>query len=132
MPEEACVRIETPRGSFFKRDGRGRVDFVSPFPSPFNYGSVPGTLGADGEALDAVVLGPRLPRGHLATHTLRGRVRFLDGGVSDDKLICGPAPSPGQRRRVVTFFRVYAAIKATRPWISGPSRLLGVEWFEVA
>ena len=35
------VVVEIPRGSFLKRGSSGRVDFVSPLPCPFNYGSVP-------------------------------------------------------------------------------------------
>jgi inorganic pyrophosphatase len=63
ISEELDVVIEVPLGSFIKRRDDGRVDFVSPVPCPFNYGSVPDTLSGDGDRVDAVVLGPRLPRG---------------------------------------------------------------------
>ena len=62
VPELEVV-IEVPRGSFLKRGSTGRVDFVSPLPCPFNYGSVPQYLGLENDLLDAVVLGPRLPAG---------------------------------------------------------------------
>ena len=35
-PIELEVVIEIPRGSFLKRGSDGQVDFVSPFPCPFN------------------------------------------------------------------------------------------------
>ena len=60
---EVEVVIEVPRGSFLKRGSTGHLDFISPLPCPFNYGSVPSLLGLEGDLLDAVVLGPRLPRG---------------------------------------------------------------------
>jgi len=60
---EVEVVIEVPRGSFLKRGSSGRVDFVSPLPSPYNYGCVPTHIGLEGDLLDAVVLGPRLPFG---------------------------------------------------------------------
>ncbi len=66
-PPEVDVVIEIPRGSFLKRGSTGHVDFVSPLPCPFNYGSVPQYLGQEGDLLDAVVLGPRL-RGRYAAH----------------------------------------------------------------
>ena len=54
--------IEIPRGSFLKRGSTGRLDFLSPVPCPFNYGSVESLIGLEGDLLDAVVLGPRLSR----------------------------------------------------------------------
>jgi len=62
-PTEIDVVIEVPRGSFLKRGSTGHIDFVSPLPCPFNYGSVPNYLGLEGDLLDALVLGPRLPFG---------------------------------------------------------------------
>lgn len=57
------VIIEIPRGSFLKRGSTGELDFISPLPCPFNYGSIPAFIGLDNDLLDAVVLGPRLPLG---------------------------------------------------------------------
>ena len=62
-PPEVEVVIEIPRGSFLKRGSTGHLDFISPLPCPFNYGSVPKFLGLEGDLLDALVLGPRLPLG---------------------------------------------------------------------
>jgi inorganic pyrophosphatase len=107
------VVIEIPRGSFLKRGSTGHIDFVSPFPCPFNYGSVPAFIGLEGDLLDAVVLGPRLPFGTRVRATAWGAVTLTDRGMSDDKLICSDRPlSDGDRRRVLRFFHVYAKCKA--------------------
>lgn len=106
------VVVEVPRWSFLKRGPGGRVDLVSPFPCPFNYGAVPNLIGLEGDLLDAVVLGPRRPRGAcIRVHAL-GAVGLADRGLYDDKLICGMAPlTAADRRRIVRFFRFYAACK---------------------
>jgi len=106
------VVVEVPRWSFVKRGLGGRVDLLSPFPCPFNYGAVPTLIGLEGDLLDAVVLGPRLPRGvRVRVHAL-GAVGLADRGLYDDKLICGAAPlTPAQRRRIFRFFRFYAWCK---------------------
>jgi inorganic pyrophosphatase len=107
------VVIEVPRGSFLKRGSTGRVDFISPLPCPFNYGSVPKYVGLEGDLLDAVVLGPRLPFGSRVCVEARGAVVMTDRGLSDDKLICSSQPlTPAQRRNVLRFFHFYAKCKA--------------------
>ena len=63
-PKAVEVIIEVPRGGFIKRHPDGAVDFVSPVPCPFNYGSVEGSEAADGDPQDALVLGPTLQPGH--------------------------------------------------------------------
>lgn len=104
--------IEIPRGSFLKRGSTGHIDFVSPLPCPFNYGSVPTHVGLEGDLLDAVVLGPRLPAGTLLRVRAWGAVTLTDRGLSDDKLICSAsALTPVQRRWVLRFFRFYAGCK---------------------
>ncbi|HET9129827.1 MAG TPA: inorganic diphosphatase, partial [Terriglobia bacterium] len=82
------VIVEIPRGSFLKRGSSGRVDFVSPLPCPFNYGSVPDYIGLEGDLLDALILGPRLPAGTRKRVRVWGAVTFVDRGMADDKLIC--------------------------------------------
>lgn len=110
---EVEVVIEIPRGSFLKRGSTGQIDFVSPFPCPFNYGSVPQLVGQEGDLLDAVVLGPRLPLGARVRVPAWGAVVLTDRGMTDDKLICSAEPlSPRQRRVVLGFFHFYAACKA--------------------
>ena len=112
VPPEVEVLIEIPRGSFIKRGSTGHVDFVSPLPCPFNYGSVPQYVGLEGDLLDAVVLGPRLPLGTRTQVRAWGAVVLTDRGMTDDKLICSHEPlSPKQRRRVLRFFHFYAKCK---------------------
>jgi inorganic pyrophosphatase len=112
QPLEVEVLIEIPRGSFLKRGSTGHVDFVSPVPCPFNYGSVPQYVGLEGDLLDAVVLGPRLPLGARTRVRAWGAVILTDRGMTDDKLICSQLPlSPNQRRMVLHFFHFYAKCK---------------------
>lgn len=104
--------IEIPRWSFLKRGSDGTLDFVSPLPCPYNYGSVPGLLGLEGDLLDAVVLGPRLPRGTRVRVRALGSVGLMDRGLYDDKLICArEPPSPRALALVLGFFRVYGWAK---------------------
>jgi inorganic pyrophosphatase len=107
------VIIEIPRGSFLKRGSTGALDFISPLPCPFNYGSVPAFIGLDGDLLDAVVLGPRLPAGARVIVHARGAIRMIDRGLYDDKLICSRSPiSPWKQRLILLFFMFYARAKS--------------------
>jgi inorganic pyrophosphatase len=123
------VIIDVPKWGFVKRDDDGAVDFVSPLPSPFNYGHVPGTLAEDGDAFDAVVLGKRLARETSVTVAVQARMGFLDAGAADPKLICAPEPlAEAQRRQVERFFRRYAVAKRLINGVRGkrgPTRYLG-------
>lgn len=111
-PPEVDVVIEIPRGSFLKRGSTGHVDFISPLPCPFNYGSVPGLLGLENDLLDAVVLGPRLPPGTRIRIKAWGAVILTDRGMTDDKLICSTRPlQSSERESVLRFFRFYAKCK---------------------
>jgi inorganic pyrophosphatase len=129
---ELEVVIEVPRGSFLKRGSTGRVDFISPLPSPFNYGSVPDYLGLEGDLLDAVVLGPRLPFGTLVRVKAWGAVILTDRGMTDDKLICADLPlTATQRRRVLRFFHFYARCKGLlNLWRNRPGRNACEGWCE--
>lgn len=118
LPETNCesprvrVVIEISRGSFLKRGSTGKVDFVSPFPCPFNYGSVDTYIGLDDDLLDAVVLGRRLPRNTRVTVSVIGAIGLMDRGMYDDKLICSNQPVGAlQRSLVLLFFRFYAKCK---------------------
>ncbi len=123
------VVIEVPKGSFVKRElGRG-VEYVSPIPCPFNYGCVPAELAEDGDPADALVLGPRLAAGASVTTTAWLRVRFIDDGAVDDKLVCGERP-PSERERVQVerFFTVYAVARTALNRLRGrgAARCLGI------
>jgi len=127
--ESLTVVIDVPRGSFVKRGDDGTVNFVSPVPCPFNYGHVPGTLAADGDALDAVVLGPKLSLGSTADVIARARIDFIDAGRADPKWICADAPlSRFDRLQAAAFFRGYAVAKRLinrARGNRGPTRYLG-------
>lgn len=111
-PVEVEVVIEIPRGNFLKRGSNGHVDFISPLPCPFNYGSVPEFLGLDGDLLDALVLGPRLLLGTRIRVKAWGAVMLTDRGMTDDKLICCErSPTLREREDVLRFFRFYAKCK---------------------
>lgn len=105
------VIIEVPRGGHEKLRADGSRDFLSPLPCPFNYGSVPGTVSGDGDPLDALVLGPRLPRGTRVRVDVLAEVRFVDAGEPDPKLVCGERLGRVDQLRVALFFRGYALAK---------------------
>src|SRR6266699_710295 len=98
-PPEVEVVIEVPRGSFLKRGSTGHIDFISPLPCPFNYGSVPAYVGLEGDLLDAVVLGPRLPLAASIRVKAWGAVTLTDRGMTDDKLICSSRRLDASERR---------------------------------
>jgi inorganic pyrophosphatase len=114
--------VEAPRGSFVKRRADGHVDFVSPLPCPYNYGSVPGTVGGDGDPVDAVILGPRRRAGERVRLPVRAEVRFVDEGRDDTKLVLS-AEALGAVERVglVAFFTVYARAKRLLARLRGRS-----------
>lgn len=127
------VLIEVPLGSFLKRGSRGSVDFVSPLPCPFNYGSIPRYMGLEGDLLDAVVLGQRLRRGTLARVKAWGAVVVADRGMIDDKVICSNSPvTPRQRLALLCFFGFYAKCKGVLNfWRRRPGRNACDGWIQV-
>jgi inorganic pyrophosphatase len=126
------VVIEIPRGSFLKRGSTGHVDFISPLPCPFNYGAVPTLVGLEGDLLDAVVLGPRLPLGMRLHVRAWGAVVQRDRGMVDHKLICSAEPlDDAARRGVLRFFRFYARSKGLLNCFRGrPGRNACEGWIE--
>jgi inorganic pyrophosphatase len=130
LPVEVIVEI--PRGSFLKRGSTGRIDFVSPLPCPFNYGSVPTHIGLEGDLLDAVVLGRRIAAGTRLRTLAWGAVTLTDRGMCDDKLICNAAPLlPEQRDEVLRFFGFYARCKGLlNVWRRRPGRNACDGWIE--
>ena len=124
---EFDVTIEIPQGQRNKYEvdhetGRIRLDRML-FTStryPADYGFIEGTLGEDGDPLDALVLleEPTFP-GCLVRARAIGMFRMRDEAGGDDKVLCVPAGDPrlatsGPRRRVEFqrleiqhFFEVY-------------------------
>jgi len=111
-PDELDGVIEVPRMGVIRRRDDGSVDFISPLPCPFNYGSVPDTVSGAGDRHDAVVLGPRLPRGTRVRARVIACVDFLDAGHLDPKWVCVTEASAEEDvGLVIAFFRLYAALK---------------------
>ena len=127
--------VEVPRGSFLKRGSQGTVDFISPLPCPFNYGSAPRYLGLEGDLLDAVILGKRLPLGTRLTVKVWGAISLTDRGLTDDKLVCSAKgePSAAERENVLRFFRFYARCKGLLNfWRRRPGRNACEGWITAA
>jgi inorganic pyrophosphatase len=99
---EFDVVIEIPKGSRNKYEvdhetGRIRLDrhlFTSTV-YPADYGFVDGTLGEDGDPLDALVLldEPTFPGCYIRCRAI-GMFRMTDEAGGDDKLLCVPADDP--------------------------------------
>ncbi|MDJ1131953.1 inorganic diphosphatase [Streptomyces iconiensis] len=99
---EFDVTIEIPKGSRNKYEvdhetGRIRLDrhlFTSTV-YPADYGFVDGTLGEDGDPLDALVLleEPTFP-GCIIKCRAIGMFRMTDEAGGDDKLLCVPSSDP--------------------------------------
>jgi inorganic pyrophosphatase len=99
---EFDVLIEIPKGQRNKyeldhRTGRMRLDRML-FTStryPADYGFIEGTLGQDGDPLDALVLldEPTFP-GCLISCRAIGMFRMSDEKGKDDKVLCVPATDP--------------------------------------
>jgi inorganic pyrophosphatase len=93
--------IEIPSGTTAKfevDDADGRMHWqldrdtgapreIDYLPFPVNYGMVPMTLADDGDALDIVVLGRSIARGHVAKTRVIGVLMMGDDDERDDKLI---------------------------------------------
>ena len=125
LGSEIEVVLEVPRFSFVKRRPDGRVHFVSPLPTLFNYGSVPDTLADDGDPLDALVLGPRRARGSRVRGRVLGALDFVDHGVADPKLVVGEILRPSDVPTIEAFFHVYARAKRVLDPGPGPTRFRG-------
>lgn len=99
---EFDVTIEIPKGQRNKYEmdhatGRIRLDRML-FTStryPADYGYIEGTLGADGDPLDAVVLldEPTFPGCLIRCRTI-GMFRMTDEKGGDDKVLCVPSTDP--------------------------------------
>ena len=101
VPNEINVVIEIPKDAepvkyeVEKESGAIFVDRIlsTPMRYPCNYGYVPGTLGGDGDPLDALVI---LPLSLIPGSVIRcipvGMLKMTDEAGSDEKLLVVPAP----------------------------------------
>lgn len=131
-PESALLLVEIPAGGSTKYEinpeGLLFVDrfMAMPVAYPANYGSLPRTLGPDGDPLDALVLTREpLHPGVLVRFRPIGVLRMVDGGHDDGKIIGVPVDAidpayagirdiddlpDADRQRIEGFFRVYKAL----------------------
>jgi inorganic pyrophosphatase len=125
------VLIEIPKYGFVKRKADGTIDFVSPFPCPFNYGRIDGTVSGDGDPLDAIVLGARLAAGTSLVSELRGTVHFVDDGRDDPKLVFSDRPlTRDQRLAIRAFFGAYVPFKRMLNFARGRRGVTRVRGYE--
>lgn len=111
VPNEINVIIEIPKDSepvkyeVEKESGAIFVDRIlsTPMRYPCNYGYVPGTLGGDGDPLDALVILPLplVPGSVIRCHPV-GMLKMTDEAGADEKLVVVP---------VAKIFNGYAHIK---------------------
>lgn len=114
--------IEIPKGAFRKIRPDGSLDFWSPLPCPFNYGSIVHTHAPDGDPQDAVFLGSRRARWTRVDAYVVGVAEFHDAGMQDHKWICSTQPmTVGQQRAVRAFFTLYAVCKRQLNGVRGAS-----------
>jgi inorganic pyrophosphatase len=102
QPEEGTdffTVIEIPQGSFTKYEidaetGHVIVDRYQAMPVvyPANYGSIPSSLGGDGDPLDALVYTrePVVPGAMIKVRAI-GVLKMIDGGEEDHKVVAVPA-----------------------------------------
>ncbi|HSD91554.1 MAG TPA: inorganic diphosphatase [Methyloceanibacter sp.] len=129
-PTDVQVVIEIPAGSFtkYELDAKTGLLFVDRFQSmpvvyPTNYGSIPSTVGPDGDPLDALVITrqPIYPGALIRVRPI-GILKMIDGGDVDDKIVAVPISKldptydeiktvddlPAiERARIEQFFAVY-------------------------
>ncbi|AND70862.1 inorganic pyrophosphatase [Dyella thiooxydans] len=99
VPDEINVIIEIPKDAepvkyeVDKASGAIFVDRIlsTPMRYPCNYGYVPGTLGDDGDPLDALVILPLplIPGSVIRCHPV-GMLRMTDEAGGDEKLVVVP------------------------------------------
>jgi inorganic pyrophosphatase len=126
------VTIEIPKGERNKYEldhttGRIKLDrtLFTATTYPADYGFIDGTLGDDGDPLDALVLleSPTFP-GCLVRARAVGMFRMTDEKGGDDKVLCVPAHDPRMehlqdihhvpeflRREIAHFFNVYKELE---------------------
>lgn len=129
--------VEIPQGSFTKYEidadtGHIIVDRYQSMPVvyPANYGSIPSSLGGDGDPLDALVFSrePIVPGAMILVRAI-GVLHMIDGGEADDKIVAVPVSDVDptyddirsiddlpaiERQRVEAFFRVYKQLPEGR------------------
>ena len=136
-PDEFFALIEIPDGSFTKYEVDPDTGFIivdrfqtMPVRYPANYGSIPSTVGPDGDPLDILVLSrePIVPGALIRVRPI-GMLIMLDEGEQDDKIIAVPADDVDPlyahirdiddlaevaQQQIEEFFQVYKNLPAGR------------------
>jgi inorganic pyrophosphatase len=97
-PEIVNVVVEIPKGTSAKYEydplkGVFVLDRMlhSAMVYPANYGFIPNTIAADGDALDAVIYcSSPIDRGTMVECVALGSLNMTDDGVKDYKILCVP------------------------------------------
>lgn len=87
---------ETDKVEWNRNTYEMEIDRTEPttFPEPTNYGFIPRTLYDDGDALDILVLSDNpIKSGMVVKAKILGIMKFLDSGVTDDKIIAASIDS---------------------------------------
>ncbi len=100
------VLIEIPKGTrnnkyeYDHKTGKMVLDFVfENLTYPYNYGEITGTLGGDGDALDALVFSTNpLEQSAVVKCVPFGIMKMLDRGEIDDKLLLVPVGDPFEEK----------------------------------
>lgn len=115
LPQVIDVVVEVARGSRVKRHPDGRIQYISPLVSPFDYGYAPDApLAGDGDPQDVVLVGTTARAGSRVRAKVVGVVYLLDGGARDDKWIAVAADTPEPsdlQQQVTAFFIRYRRMK---------------------
>ena len=96
-PDTVRMVVEIPAGTTDKIEydpatGQFELDRVIDYlPYPANYGFLEGTLGGDGDPLDAILLSRRLPTGSLVSGLPVAAILLTDRGEPDEKVLVIPA-----------------------------------------
>ncbi|MEI4471053.1 inorganic diphosphatase [Frigidibacter sp. MR17.24] len=122
--------VEIPQGSFTKYELNTEIGYVvvdrfqsMPVVYPANYGSIPSSMGGDGDPLDALIYTrePIVPGAVIKGRPI-GILHMIDGGEEDSKIVAVPASDidptyddiqdisdlPAiERQRLEQFFAVY-------------------------
>ncbi len=89
------VVVEVPLGTNEKYEWNSQnfkmeIDRLEPVDllEPVNYGFIPRTIGADGDALDAFIISENsIQTGMVIQAKIIGVMKFIDEGVIDDKIV---------------------------------------------
>ena len=106
MPEPVVVFVEVPSGSRNKYEFDDQLDAIvldrrlfTSMAYPADYGFIEGTLGGDGDPLDALVLvgEPTFPGCRIRSRVV-GVFHMADENGPDEKILCVPLKDPAWMR----------------------------------